>query len=412
MLKKLLIICLLFPMINGFCSQKNSVLAAEDKLKATNHLLFFFDSGTVTMNQKQLNVQMNNKTTVAGDIYRRIIKNREDKNSSDNYIDKHELSGNAKSYVFLGTEIKRAAYDEIMMMGEDVQGLLIKSIHSQRDSIRLWVLKCLMNFRNEKVAQAFSNVIVEDRSSKREFSLLCKKLVASNLIHYIEFDVAQKLFKLCLNNKNAEVRSAALRSIVVDDASKPFIAESLKEMYHREYSVIDARVKLYQKYSLAEVIKREPTLMTPFINCLDTIYNTIPEVMAEIKISDDLLLQSSLKYVFIKHNHHLVKESRVKLLKNYFSNNDDVLTKVVALKTLKPEDEKIFFDEVANIIENQKNITLINASLAVAEKWKSKKLKSSIEILVKKIDKYRSETQNKTYREKVRIKALKVNSAI
>ncbi len=412
MLKNILIICLLFPLINGFCSQENSVLRAEDKLKAANHLLFFFDSGTVTMNQKQLDAQKNNHITVAGNVYRRILKNREKELNSNNYIDKFIVSGNEKSYVFEGGEIKKAAYDEIMLLGKDIQGLLIKSIQSQRDSIRLWILKCLINYRNVEVAQAFSNIIVEDKSSKREFSLLCKKLVASNLIHYIEFDVAKKLFKLCLEYKNPLVRGAALRSIIINDSNKLFIKQVLLEMYAREYAIIDARVKLYQVYSLSEVIAKEPLLITPFVNCIDTIYSHVPEAMSEIVVDEELLMQPSLKYVFIKHNHHLPQNARVKLLKHYIVHDNDVLTKIVALKTLKADDEKLFYKEVANIIENQKNITLINTSLFVAEKWKSKKLKSSIELLVKKIDNYRAETDNHSYREKVKAKALKVNSAI
>jgi hypothetical protein len=394
-----------------FATHHESVLGEEGKKTLANQLLFYFASSDVVLSKNELQMQLKNDKKVTGRIYSRIINQRKKTAETNSFIGQTEALKEKRLYSFSRIEIRRAAYEEMMLLGPDIQDLLIESIFSQQDSIRLWVLRCLANYHNEKVALAFSNVIVEGKSVGKGFSMLCKREVAKNLINYLEFEVAKKLFKTCLKDEMNQVRSALLDSIVVNESNKDFIYQSLMQLYNNEVKMIEQKVREYRLLNVTEVLNRQPILATPLINCLEVIFTRAPQVFQKIVLKEELLNHSSLKYVLIKNSKFLKSEDRIKLLKHHLSQKD-ILTKTIVIKSLSENDEKLFIKEIANILEEQKNDTLLYTTLSLAQKWKSKELVKSIEVLVKKIDDYRKVSNDSGYREKMRGKALKIVSAI
>ena len=153
---------LLLPVIYGAGRVSESERLAGE-------LIFYLASKDQIVERDQLNHYLSRKGAASSLVYGRLEKERSERLADETHITKSKV-GEQDTIFFKAHDIRKAALQELVLIGPGALKVLVSAVHSARQEVTLGVIKALREFDVEITLPILSDVLERNKWGRPSFT--------------------------------------------------------------------------------------------------------------------------------------------------------------------------------------------------------------------------------------------------
>ena len=345
-----------------------------------SQLLFYLASDDVTMGRGQLKAIMDRTDTAVSSLYKRLYNKKMEGVLKAQRLRK-EGADEPRVFVFKAWEVRDAALEEFLALGDEAIPVLRRSIHSARQDLTLGVLRTLRKLNAKDILPILSDVLERRPDGQTRFSKRVRREAILGLRNQNPSEERwRKLLAENVVDLDAGARSLAQETVALAVKHAPEWAnQQLERGLVHELSLIEKYRKKADTWGNRQAFEDDPSRFSSILHTLEVILQYAPTVypdpFPELLESSDSVLRLSLKY----HN-KLSDEIRAEILNMAFSGDNSIVI-LDALRALEERDRKAFSTKVLDKLMLKTDPAVLSESIRLSGVWDLKESKASLKLI-------------------------------
>jgi hypothetical protein len=374
-MRKLIISCifLLLSGISGLASTRN--LEVE---RVASELLFYLASDEQILTIQQVENFIARKDTSVSRLYVRLEEARK-KNQKESSALLKTPEESTSQVIYKAQDIRRAALEEILSLGDGVVPVLIEAVNSARQDVVLGVIRGLRELKSKKSLAFLVDVLERSPSGYTRFSDRARREAITSLGEITERDERwRKLMQDAMADIDAKLRQ--MSRMVVSQEMSDWSTAQLLNSWKLELKLYKAQRAAAQQRDLLQIFDENGVESVWVMKALECLFQA--HLTPEPSLPEELIGRQDFLRLMLQHLAVLPTDSRSKVLNLALADHQQGVIKLEAIQALGVQDKVQYAPDILRLLRVQEDPEVLAAVLQCFDRWQLTGSRDKIEALV------------------------------